>query len=286
MTEYPFDISKARETAIEAALEAGKLICSALLNHTEQTMKTKSTTTDLVTETDEMCDRVIIERLKRDFPEFDIISEETYNTASELSEKPTWVIDPIDGTTNFVHRNPAVAVSIGLTYAKQCVLGVIVLPMLKETYVAIKGQGAFKTDIHHDQPFQISVSSNRTLDTSLLSSNFPYARGNESLDPVHSRYNALLKSGVRGIRGSGSACVNLVQVACGALEGYFENGLQSWDMAAGKVIVEEAGGVVLDIDASPIDIMKRRILACNSMELATQISQVLVQSDQKFATNL
>ncbi len=284
MTTYPFDILKARDTALSAALEAGNIIRSALLNPVaELAMKTKSTTTDLVTETDEKCDRVIIERLKQDFPDFDIISEETFNTVSELSNKATWIIDPIDGTTNFVHGNPAVAVSIGLTFNKQCILGVIVLPMYKETYVAIKGQGAYKTDIHHDQPFKISVSSNVTLDTSLLSSNFPYARSDEALNPVLSRYNMLLRTGVRGIRGSGSACVNLVQVACGALEGYYENGLQSWDMAAGKVIVEEAGGVVLDIDASPIDIMKRRILACNSMELAKQVSQVLVESDSKFA---
>jgi fructose-1,6-bisphosphatase/inositol monophosphatase family enzyme len=283
LPSYPFDIRKAKETALNAALEAGNLIKTVLLNHLEQNIKTKSTSTDFVTETDEKCDKTIIELLKKDFPDFEIISEETFNSVMELSDKPTWIIDPIDGTTNFVHRNPFVAVSIGLTYLRQCVLGVIVLPMLDETYTAIKGEGAFKTDLYRSEPFRISVSSNNTISTSLLGSNFPYDRSDAALQPVFARYNALLKRGVRGIRGTGSACVNLVHVACGSLDGYFENGLHSWDMAAGKVIIEEAGGVVLDINAGPIDIMERRILACSNLELAKEVSEVLVDSDKQFA---
>jgi myo-inositol-1(or 4)-monophosphatase len=278
----PFDIQRAKTVALNAALEAGQLIRTVMLDTSAHTMRSKSTLTDLVTETDEKCDRLIIERLKQEFPDFSFITEETHNQATELTDEPTWIIDPIDGTTNFVHRYPHVAVSIGLTFNKQCILGVVVLPMLLETYTAVSGQGAFKTDIHRSEPFRLSVSKNTTLDTSLVSSNFPYGRGDETLKPVFSRYEALLKKNVRGIRGSGSAVVNLMSVASGGLEAYFENGLQSWDMAAGKVIVEEAGGVVVDIDGSPLDLMKRRILAVNSEELQKQLSEVLVDSDKQF----
>lgn len=281
---YPFDIEKAKNVALATAIEAGGIIREAMMQRERNTtMKSKSTLTDLVTETDEKCDRLIIERLKNEFNDFTFITEETHNQATELTDAPTWIVDPIDGTTNFVHGFPHVAVSIGLTYQKKCVLGVVYLPMLNETYTAITGQGAYKTGIFSPEPVRIHVSSNETLDTSLVSSNFPYGRGDATLAPVFSRYEALLKKNVRGVRGTGSAVVNLMYVASGFMEAYFENGLQSWDMAAGKVIVEEAGGVVVDIDGSPLDLMQRRILAVNGTTLQQQISEILVESDRKFA---
>jgi myo-inositol-1(or 4)-monophosphatase len=237
----------------------------------------------MVTETDILAEKIVIEHLRSFDSTFQFVSEETHNTKEELSDAPTWIIDPIDGTTNFVHRFPYIAVSIGLAYKKQCILGVVYSPILEETYTAIKGRGAFKTDMYHKTGVRIETSKETELSRSLVSTNYPYDRSSRTLDEVHEKMDRLLKENVRGVRFTGSAVMNLVAVASGQLESYFENGLHIWDMAAGKVIVEEAGGVVVDPNGEEIDISKRRILAACTKDIAQRIAKILTQVEQKHA---
>ncbi|KAL0484536.1 inositol monophosphatase ttx-7 [Acrasis kona] len=277
---YTFDVEQAKAAALEAAYQAGVVIRDAFSNVNKK-MDTKSAVTDIVTETDVLAEKIVIDRLKAFNSSFVFVSEET-NNKIELTDAPTWIIDPIDGTTNFVHSFPFVAVSIGLAVNKQCVLGVVYNPILEETYSAIKGQGAFRKN-KDGQDVKITSSAVTEISRSLLSTNYPYDRSTKALNDVHEKMDAFLKQNCRGVRFTGSAVINLVYVASGQLEAYFENGLQIWDIAAGKVIVEEAGGVVIDPCGGEIDISNRRVLAACTSDLAKQLASGLKQVEDKYA---
>lgn len=215
---------------------------------------------DLVTETDKACEDLIFNHLKNKFPEHKFIGEETSAAfgTSELTDDPTWIVDPLDGTTNFVHGFPFVCVSIGLTVGKVPTVGVVYNPIFDELFTAIRGYGAFLNGT------PIKASSQAELVKSLLASEVGTKRDKATVDATTNRVNSLLFK-VRSLRMSGSCALNLCGVACGRIDLFYELGFGGpWDVAAGAVIVQEAGGLVFDPSGKDFDIMSQRIAASNA----------------------
>lgn len=192
----------------------------------------KSSATDLVTEVDKKSEEMIIAFINSNYPDHSILAEESGITDHDSDYQ--WIIDPVDGTTNYAHGYPMFAISIGLSYQDEMIIGCIYMPALKEFYWAIKGQGAFV----NEKP--ITVSSNAILERSLIATGFPY---NKKTSPHNNlKYLAQVMPNVAGIRRSGSACVDLVSLAGGRIEGYFEMYLNPWDYLPGQLLIREAGG--------------------------------------------
>ncbi|KAG9443615.1 hypothetical protein H6P81_014955 [Aristolochia fimbriata] len=246
------------DTAVEAAKAAGEIIRKGF--HLKKNVEHKGQV-DLVTETDKACEDLIFNRLKQKFPDHKFIGEETsaeFGTA-ELTDDPTWMVDPLDGTTNFVHGYPFVCVSIGLSIAKVPTVGVVYNPIMNELFTGIRGQGAFL----NGNP--IKVSSQSELVTALLASEVGTKRDKVTVDATTNRLNSLLFK-VRSLRMSGSCALNLCGVACGRLDLMYELGFGGpWDVAAGAVIIQEAGGHVFDPSGADFDVMARRVAATNGL---------------------
>ena len=205
-------------------------------------LEEKSSPADLVTKYDKQCEEVILQLLTSQFPKFDIVSEEMHSERV-LTDRPTWIIDPIDGTTSFVHGLFDCCVSIGMTYQKEPLVGVVFVPALNELFTAIKGRGAFL----NGQP--ISVSGCTDIRKSLVCTHIPYNRHVSAIQAVLDVNKELaVQYQVHGIRSYGSCAMDMCSVACGRLDLYFEVGVQLWDMAAATVIVREAGGIVTNVD--------------------------------------
>ncbi|KMZ61002.1 Inositol-phosphate phosphatase [Zostera marina] len=242
--------------AVEAAKDAGEVIRKGF--HQTKCVEHKGSV-DLVTETDKACEELIFSKLKRKFPEHKFIGEETsaISGIDELTDDPTWIVDPLDGTTNFVHGFPYVCVSIGLTINKIPTIGVVYNPILDELYTAVRGQGAFLNGT------AIKVSSQNELVKSLLATEVGTKRDKKNIDQITNRINSLL-SKVRSVRMSGSCAMNLCCVARGQVDIFYEIGFGGpWDVAAGAVIVQEAGGVVFDPSGGDFDVTSHRISATN-----------------------
>jgi inositol-phosphate phosphatase/L-galactose 1-phosphate phosphatase len=275
------------EAAKEVALEAGRMIREAhearerggseALSHgnvkNNQTFAGERQV-DLVTATDKACEDHIIGTLKQRYPTHVFIGEESSATAHGpllLGDAPTWIIDPLDGTTNFVHGYPLVTVSIGLAVRGELVLGVIYNPILQELASATRGGGATLNGL------PVRVGSATGVASALVCNNFGASRapGVNALNT--SRLLALLEDGVRGLRNSGSAAQNMLHVACGRLDAYYEEGFGGpWDVAAGKVIIEEAGGVCASVMGGAFELRagKGEVL-CGNREVVADIARVL-----------
>lgn len=215
---------------------------------------------DLVTETDKACEELIFDHLKKNFPTHKFIGEETSAAlgTSELTDDPTWIVDPLDGTTNFVHGFPFVCVSIGLTIEKVPIVGVVYNPIIGELFTGIRGQGAFL----NGSPIKASQQSE--LVKSLLATEVGTVRDKSTVDATTNRINSLLFK-VRSLRMSGSCALNLCGIACGRIDIFYELGFGGpWDVAGGAVIVLEAGGLVFDPSGGEFDIMSKRVAASNS----------------------
>lgn len=243
-------------SAVDAAKKAGEVIRNGFYQtkHVEHKGQV-----DLVTETDKACEDLIFNHLKQLYPTHKFIGEETTAAygVSELTDEPTWIVDPLDGTTNFVHGFPFVCVSIGLTIRKVPTVGVVYNPIMAELFTAIQGKGAFL----NGNP--IKVSSQTELVKSLLATEAGTTRDQGTLDATTNRINYLL-SKVRSIRMSGSCALNLCGIACGRLDLFYELGFGGpWDIAGGVVIVREAGGIVYDPSGKDLDITLQRIAASN-----------------------
>ncbi|KAJ0963554.1 hypothetical protein J5N97_028676 [Dioscorea zingiberensis] len=242
--------------AVEAAKSAGEIIRQGF--HQKKNVEHKGQV-DLVTETDKACERLIFDHLKKHYPDHKFIGEETsaeYGTA-ELTDDPTWIVDPLDGTTNFVHGFPFVCVSIGLTIRKVPSVGVVYNPIINELFTGVHGHGAFL----NGNP--IKASSQNELVKSLLATEVGTTRDTSTVDATTNRINSLLFK-VRSLRMSGSCALNLCGIACGRLDIFYELGFGGpWDVAAGVVIVQEAGGLVFDPFGGDADIMSRRMAASN-----------------------
>lgn len=220
---------------------------------------------DLVTEADLQSEEVIIQCLLHHFPNHQILAEES--GLSHQESEFIWAIDPVDGTTNYAHQYPTVAVSIGLIYQHEPILGVVYNPFTEELFQAAKGLGATL----NQQP--IAVSNISVLKDSLLATGFAYDR-RETLENNYVEFCHFTHL-TQGVRRAGAASLDLAYVACGRLDGYWERGIRPWDMAAGTVIVREAGGQVSDYTLGPLQMESGRILATNG-HLQQIISQELM----------
>ncbi|KAL3820808.1 hypothetical protein ACJIZ3_006713 [Penstemon smallii] len=242
--------------AVDAAKKAGEIIRFGFY---ETKRVEHKGLVDLVTETDKNCEELIFNSLKLQYPDHKFIGEETTAAfgTTELTDEPTWIVDPLDGTTNFVHGFPFVCVSIGLTIGRIPTVGVVYNPIMDELFTAIHGKGAFL----NGKP--IKASSQNELVKSLLATEAGTKRDKSTLDASTNRINSLLFK-VRSLRMSGSCALNLCGVACGRLDLFYEVGFGGpWDVAAGAVIVREAGGVVFDPSGKDFDISSQRIAASN-----------------------
>ena len=205
-----------------------------------------------MTAADKASEEYLIEKLKTRFPAHDYVAEEGHRKSTGADF--TWYIDPLDGTTNFAHGYPVFCVSIALIHAGRRALAVVHDPSRDETFTAIRGGGAFLNGR------KLNVSPESVLRRSLLLSGFPYAFADDTRNVA--LWNAFLHA-AQSVRRDGSAALDLCYVAAGRVEGFWEMGLNSWDIAAGALVVEEAGGLVTQFDGSPLQLDGKAILATN-----------------------
>jgi myo-inositol-1(or 4)-monophosphatase len=210
---------------------------------------------DLVTDYDNRAQIMIYDHLSSHFSEHDFLGEE--DLSRQRGGEFRWIIDPLDGTTNYAHAFPVFCVSLALERKEQVVLGVIYDPMREELFSAIKGEGAFLGER------KIRVSSVNDLDKSLVATGFPYDLRQSPVNNIDHFNNFLLR--VQAIRRCGSAALDLCYVACGRFDGFWELKLNPWDVAAGALIVKEAGGYVSDFQNQEFSIFGSEILATNGL---------------------
>ena len=220
-----------QEVAREAVLSAGSIIKEAFGRFIGGEIEKK--TNDFVTEIDIQSERMIKEILHEAYPDVEIMAEES---ASEVDGDEFWIVDPLDGTTNFVHGYPVIGVSVAYWKDGEVLLGTVYDPLRGELFEAVRGGGAFLNGT------KVSVSGAENLSEALIGTGFPF-RVHKYLDPYLEVFRAVfLRS--RGIRRAGAAVLDLAYVSAGRLDGFFELYLKPWDMAAGALLVSEAGGVV------------------------------------------
>lgn len=234
------DAARALAVAEAAAREAGELLLGYLGRLDPAALGRKSSQRDLVTRADVESERCIVARLRAAFPGHAIEAEEEVHDDPRADRRPRWFLDPLDGTVNFVHRLPVFAVSLALYEDGQPLVAVVHAPRLGETFTARRGAGAFLDG----EP--IRVSDTAELGEAVLATGFPYRRGDPERDNL-ANFNALFLS-VRGMRRMGSAAIDLAYTAAGRLDGYWELGLSPHDVAAGALLVREAGGRVSDLE--------------------------------------
>jgi myo-inositol-1(or 4)-monophosphatase len=222
---------------VEIAREAGALLANYFERRIAFELKGEF---DLVTEADRASERLVVERLRSHFPTHGIVAEE--GGGHESTSEYRWYVDPLDGTTNFAHSFPVFNVTLGLEHAGEMVAGVIYDPIRQEMFTAERGAGAW---LNHRR---IRVSGVKRLEDSLGSTGFPSRKRHHNVN-IHFYYQMAMAS--HGVRRTGSAAIDLAYVACGRLDLFWEFGLKPWDMAAGTLLVREAGGTVSDMGGAP-----------------------------------
>jgi myo-inositol-1(or 4)-monophosphatase len=251
------------EIAIEAAREAGALL--KLHSGKARSIERKGgEETNLVTEIDRRSEKIIIDRIRRKYPQHDFLAEES--GGRDRRSDYCWIIDPLDGTTNFTHGLPIFCVSIGLEHKGEIVGGVVYDPNHDELFTAEKGKGA---SLNRKR---MHVSSTTRLIESLLVTGFPYTLRDEPDEIIHHFNNFLLEA--QALRRLGSAALDLAYVAAGRFDGFWESSLHPWDMAAGVLLVQEAGGKFTDFDGNPSSVYKKALLTSNGL-IHEQMIQVL-----------
>ncbi|MDR1952591.1 MAG: inositol monophosphatase [Elusimicrobiota bacterium] len=219
------------------ALKAAKVGANILMKYYGKNLNIEyKSAIDPVSQADKNSQKKIISIIKKDFPDHGILAEE--DGVSDTQKEFCWIIDPLDGTVNFVHSLPQFCVSIGLKYKKEIIMGVIYAPVINELFIAQKGKGAFFNGK------RIRTSKNTVLNRAIGVTGFPYQiKGRE--DRIFSNFrNVALQ--VQGVRRLGSAALDMAWTACGRLDFFWEETLKAWDIAAGVIIVKEAGGIVSD----------------------------------------
>lgn len=215
--------------------EAGTLIRERLLRPEKLSIEAKAAF-DFVTDVDRECERLMVRSIQRRYPDHTIVAEESHN--NPIGDGITWIIDPLDGTTNFIHSFPFFAVSVAVTIRGRPVLGWVLDPVRQELFEAVAGRGAFLNGR------RIQVRKSAALDDALVATGFPF-RERTQLDPYLAAFAAIFKR-VGGIRRAGAAALDLAYLAAGRVDGFWEIGLKPWDVAAGILLIEEAGGRVSD----------------------------------------
>ena len=244
-------LSEYTKFAIDTAKKAGLIQMSYFGNITE--IKKKSNHIDILTEADTKSEELIVKEISQLYPNHSIVSEESKDIYKDSEYK--WIIDPLDGTTNFAHNLPIFAVSIALLKNNNIISGVVYNPAADKCFYAEINKGAYLNDN------KINISSSTTLGDSLLATGFPYlhdSRYHLSFELFKDFYDK-----TRGIRRLGAAALDLCFVAMGRFDGFYEFELNSWDIAAGSLIVKEAGGLVTDWDGKKAPLNGKRILASN-----------------------
>ena len=275
---------------ITIAKEASKIAMEGF--HKVKKIDTKISVADLVTEYDVAVENYIKQEILKKFPDHSFLAEETASNDSILTSAPTWIIDPIDGTANFVHGLPLFCVSIGFARNFKIIHGVIFNPSTEELWHATRGCGAWYS-VGHAPSVRINTSGRTELSSSMVSTGFGvyYLRSGcaipevETLKKVMLHNHEVLITKSRDIRRFGSAAIDLCYVAMGRTDTYFEFGTREWDIAAGLVILEEAGGCVSSVGGSELDLHARNILACASVPLKNELVSVLKDVNMLQVTN-
>lgn len=246
------DLNKILTEAISVVKTAGGFI-SSQLNAVEQGDIQYKGKNDLVSFVDKAAEEILVEGLSKAFPDAGFLTEEGSATVENRAYR--WVIDPLDGTTNYLHKVPVFAVSVALIKEGEPILGIVYELNRHELFTAIKGNGAFCNEK------AIKVSGARTLSESLLATGFPYSNFSRM-----ETYLSILREFMQdshGLRRMGSAAVDLAYVACGRFEAFFEYSLNPWDVAAGILLVQEAGGKVTDFSGGNNYLFGKEIIASN-----------------------
>lgn len=263
-----------KKTAIEAALKAGEI-----LNKHKGKVKNigYKNEVNLVTEVDKISEEAILRIIKKNFPDHAILTEESAEFIPNVHPKGKksksiykWIIDPLDGTTNYAHGLPIYCVSSALEENGKIILGVVYNPNLDELFVAEKGKGAFLSSCKIRR--RISVSQTTQLSKSLLATGFPYDIRTSEINNLDHFANFYKKA--QAVRRGGSAALDLCYLAMGRFDGFWELKLSPWDTAAGSLLVEEAGGKVTDFLGGPFNIYLKEILASNG-KIHKQMIEVL-----------
>ncbi|XP_012139067.1 inositol monophosphatase 1 isoform X2 [Megachile rotundata] len=240
-------------------------------------IETKAGDWDLVTQYDKKVEEILLNNLSKQFPKHKFIGEETVSATQhlpELTDDPTWIIDPIDGTTNFVHSFPFTCISIALVAKKELEIGIVYNPILEQLFTARKGRGAYL----NGKP--IKSSNVEKLEHSLLCIEASYATIDNIRDIILGRTEAFV-SVAHGIRTMGSAALTLSYIAMGAADAYHTDNLMPWDVAAGVLIIREAGGVVIDTSGGEFNIMSPKVLAAGNNKLASELVKLIKKADSK-----
>jgi myo-inositol-1(or 4)-monophosphatase len=241
--------------AIQTARAAGHLLAERFGRALSISNKSEL---DLVTEADLASERLIIERIKTNYPRHSILAEESGASApaDPLASEWRWIVDPLDGTTNYAHGYPCFCVSMGLEHKGRLELGVIYDPVRDELFTAERGQGAALNGR------RIQVSQTRALNSALLCTGFPYDVRQRS---EFARHFTNFIMNAQGVRRDGSAALDLAYVACGRFDGFWEEGLHPWDVAGAVLMIEEAGGRVSNYDGADFENYRAPILASNGL---------------------
>src|SRR5579872_3949930 len=250
--------------AIQAARSAGNIIIRGL-DRLDKIQVSEKQPNDYVTDIDQQAEREIISIIRKAHPNHAILSEECGEMAG--TDDYTWIIDPLDGTRNFIHGFPHFATSIAITFKGKIERGVIYDPIRQELFSASRGKGAQLNDR------RIRVSKNKTLEGCLLGTGFPHRNSAESVQSYIQSLKAILPlSG--DVRRAGAATLDLAYVACGRLDGFWEMGLKPWDFAAGILFIKEAGGLVCDFNGTEDYMKNGNIVAGNPKILKLLLQQI------------
>ncbi len=251
--------------AVRAAREAGKIINRASLDLDLLRISQKSAN-DFVTEVDRASEQAIIDILLKAFPHHGILAEETGTTHGRQGAEYQWIIDPLDGTTNFIHGMPVYAVSIALAHQGVVQHGVVYDPSRDELFTASRGGGAFLDNR------RLRVSRRTQIEDALIGTGFPF-RKDDDIDTYLEMFKKVSQRCV-GLRRPGAAAIDLAYVAAGRYDGFFERGLKPWDMAAGSLLVSEAGGLVGNFTGES-DFLDTGELVAGSPRIYAQLVSIL-----------
>ncbi|MBT3222693.1 MAG: inositol monophosphatase [Proteobacteria bacterium] len=250
------------EAELLVAIEAAGAAAAVLHNHADGPLRVfHKGDVNLVTEVDFQCEQAITEILRQHTPDIEVLGEETGGAENATTR---WVVDPLDGTTNFIHNYPMYCVSIALEVEGQSVVGVILDPIRQRTYRAIRGQGAYCGD----RPLHVSKCDD--VSRALIGTGFPYDRREEA--HFYLAYVEAVLCQAQGIRRAGAAAMDLVMVASGVLDGFWEFNLSTWDVAAGLLLVEEAGGECSSHGGGKVNMVHPSPLATNGLIHEAMIS--------------
>jgi myo-inositol-1(or 4)-monophosphatase len=249
--------------AVNAARNASKVILRSI-GRLDAHQITEKQRNDYVTEVDKQAEKEIVYTIRKSYPDHQILTEES--GLLEGNDIFTWIIDPLDGTTNYIHGIPHYSISIAIKYKGKLEHGVIYDPLRNELFVASRGDGARLNDR------RMRVSTQDQLEKSLIGTGFPYRYTNDL--PVYLRLFENIVPQVGGMRRLGSAALDLAYVAAGRLDGFWELGLEQWDMAAGVLMIKEAGGLVTDL-AGGDDFMNSGKIVAGNMKIAKGLLQLI-----------